>query len=147
MQDRLTQAVIEYLREQGMELVEMKAISRKGGLFLKLVIDQPGNVTIDDCVRVHKELRWLLQADGVVAGDLDMEVSSPGPRRRLNLPEDLPRFTGQPVRLVLNTPVDGLYVVTGILSRVDADLVVVAQQGAGQTEIRLGDIKRAHLWR
>jgi len=147
VQDRLTQAATEYLREQGMELVELKVVSRKGGPFLRLIIDRPGGVTIDDCVRVHGELRWLLQADAVVPGEVDMEVSSPGPRRKLRVPEDLERFLGEPVRVVLNSPVKGLYVITGVLKGMDGDKVFVAPKDSEDVEVLIGQIKRAHLWR
>ncbi len=146
MQDRLTQVVKEYLREQGLDLIELKMTARKNGMSMRLLIDRPGNVTIQDCVTVHKELRWLLESDGLVQGRLNLEVSSPGPRRRLRVPQDLKRFTGEPVRLVLHEPVDGLYVVNGRLVQVDTDRIVVLDE-TQEIVVPMANIKRANLWR
>lgn len=145
MQDRLTQVVEEYLRGQGMDLIEMNVGHRKRGLAIQLVIDRPGHVTIEDCVVVHKELGWILKTD-VVDGDLRLEVSSPGPKRVIRIPVDLEKFTGEPVRLVLHRLIHGLNVVTGTLEQVGTNHVIVLCDDKSLT-IRMDDIKRANLWR
>jgi len=146
VQDKLTQVVEDYLRGQGMELIEMSAEHLKRGLFIRLVIDRPGHVTIEDCVLVHKELGWILKTEGMADEDLRLEVGSPGPRRKLRIPADFERVTGEPVRLVLRRPVNGLNVVKGTLKQATAGHVIIESDGMNLT-IRMDDIKRANLWR
>lgn len=146
MQDKLTQVAEEYLRGQGMELIELKVGRHRLGPTIMLVIDRPGHVTIEDCVMVHKELGWILKTEDVVDGEVRLNVSSPGPRRALRIPVDLVKFTGEPVRLVLHRPINGLNVVTGTLEQVDTDHVTVLY-GDKPRIIRIVDIKHANLWR
>ena len=143
MQDLLTNTVEQYFEAVDFELVDFKSISRRGGLFLRIVIDRPGGVSIDDCTKVHKELSLLLRASGIE--DFGLEVTSPGPRRLIPLGK-IGCFVGEPIRIVLNDPIKGLYVYTGVLRTVWQDSLVL-QWEKGDIEIKFEQIKRINLWR
>ena len=74
----------------GFELVDLQLSNR--GRFLRIFMDKPGGITVDDCATVSRHLSRLLEVEGV---DYDrMEVSSPGLDRPLRKAADFARFAG-----------------------------------------------------
>lgn len=65
----------------GCELVELTYGSGRGKL-LRLYIDKPGGVTIDDCERVSRAVDAVLDAEDPIPGHYTLEVSSPGEKMR-----------------------------------------------------------------
>ncbi len=85
----------------GYELVLLERASR--GL-LRIFIDKPGGVTIDDCVTVSNHLTHLFTVENI---DYErLEVSSPGLDRPLVKPQDYARFAGETVTLKLRVPIE-----------------------------------------
>jgi len=66
---------------------------------LKLTIDNPEGVTLDDCVNVNRRVGLLLDAMDVIEGRYRLEVSSPGLTRRLTSIKDYEHFTGRKVKI------------------------------------------------
>ncbi len=125
----------------GYELVDLEVSNR--GKLLRLFIDKPGGITIDDCVRVSNHLTRLL----AVELDYDyerLEVSSPGLDRRLKKPADFVRFAGERVQIKLRVPVEGQRNVTGVLHGVRDGLLDVDVDGMRKT-FDLANIDKARL--
>ena len=77
----------------GFELVDLQVSNR--GRFLRVFMDKPGGITVDDCAAVSRHLSRVLEVDGI---DYDrLEVSSPGLDRPLRKAADFARFAGQKV--------------------------------------------------
>jgi ribosome maturation factor RimP len=110
----LAQAVIETaLMALGYELVDHEWSS--GGL-LRVFIDTPAGITIEDCERASHHLSHVLTVENVAYERL--EVSSPGLDRALRKPEDFARFAGQKVQVKLRVPMAGRKQFEGILQPV-----------------------------
>jgi ribosome maturation factor RimP len=75
----------------GYELVDLQAAN--GGRLLRLFIDKPGGIGVEDCAAVSRQLSRLFEVEGVDYGR--MEVSSPGLDRPLRKEADFARFAGQ----------------------------------------------------
>lgn len=88
----------EKLTKLGYELVALEVVNHREKK-LRLFIDQPKGVSIDDCVKVTHELDQPLEASdeikAVFKGPYELEVSSPGVDRPLQKPKDFTRFTGE----------------------------------------------------
>ena len=84
----------------GYELVDVQA-SNGGGL-LRLFIDKPGGVTVEDCAQISRQLTRVLAVEGI---DYErLEVSSPGLDRPLRKERDFARFAGQKAEVRMRTP-------------------------------------------
>lgn len=84
----------------GCELVEVEAHDR----ILRLVLDRPEGVTLDDCQTVSRQISALLDVEDFGDSSYTLEVSSPGLDRKLYGPHDYERFAGNPVRVTYQTP-------------------------------------------
>ncbi len=62
----------------GYEFVELKWITQKGGAILRVVINKPGGVTIDDCAKTSRHISRVLDVEDLIKTKYFLEVSSPG---------------------------------------------------------------------
>ena len=123
----------------GYELVDLES-SRSG--LLRVFIDTPRGISLDDCERVSKHLTRAFAVEGI---DYErLEVSSPGLDRPLKKLEDYSRFAGQRVSVKLKLPMKGQRRFEGVLGGVEDGRVVLEIEGARQ-HIAFEDIDRARL--
>jgi ribosome maturation factor RimP len=124
----------------GYELVDwdMSARSR----LVRVFIDKPNGVDVEDCARVSNHLTRLFAVEEI---DFDrLEVSSPGLDRPVKQLADYARFAGQEAQLTLAAPVDGAKRIKGILRGREGDNVLV-ETSAGVKSFPFGTITRARL--
>ena len=123
----------------GYELVDLE--TSRGGL-LRVFIDSPRGITVEDCARVSHHLSRALPAEGI---DYErLEVSSPGLDRPLKRVEDYRRFAGQKASVRLKLPQDGRRRFEGVLAGVEGDEIVLEVEGERRS-FAIGDIDRARL--
>lgn len=134
------QALIEpTLAGMGYELV---ALERVGRGLLRLYIDKPGGIVVDDCVRVSNQLTRLFMVENV---DYErLEVSSPGLDRPLVKAADFERFAGERVNLRLHAPIDGRKRFNGVLRGLADGMLKLEMDGA-MVEIPLTEVDSARL--
>ena len=146
------------VRSHGVALVEVVWASGSQGRILRITIERPlldmavgsgeamarSGVTLDDCVRVSRELSSLLDTDEVVAGPFSLEVSSPGLDRPLSTPQDFRRHVGLVAKVKLReAAADGQMVLRGTIAGCEQQLVLVVD---GNTHhVALDNITRARL--
>jgi ribosome maturation factor RimP len=87
----------------GYELVDMERSAQ--GRMMRIFIDKPGGINLDDCAKVSNHLSRVLTVENVPYERL--EVSSPGLDRPLRQERDFLRFAGQKARVKLRVPVEG----------------------------------------
>ena len=121
---------------------ELVALERVGRGLLRLYIDQPAGITLDDCVRVSNQLTRLFMVENV---DYDrLEVSSPGLDRPLVKPADFERFSGQRAQVRLHAPLDGRKRFTGQLQGLENGVLKLDVDGV-LVEIPLLEVESARL--
>lgn len=143
--ERLASPIAE---ELGLELVLVE-YSERGNGRLRLVIDKPGGVSIDDCAEASRRLSAVLDVEDPVPRSYELEVSSPGLDRPLVRPEDYDRFSGRRAVVKTIAPLDGRRVFRGRLggrTGENKDLAVIElADGSGSVEIPLSAVSRARL--
>jgi len=121
------QALLERVVAQlGYELVDFEMSNR--GKLLRLFIDKPQGVNIDDCVLVSNHVSHFLAVEHDIDYDR-LEVSSPGLDRVLKKASDFVRFAGGRVKIKLRVPVDGKKNFIGMLQGLDDGQVLVEREG------------------
>jgi ribosome maturation factor RimP len=124
----------------GYELVDWETTPR--GRLVRVFIDKPSGVDVEDCARVSEHLTRLFAVEHV---DFErLEVSSPGLDRALKKPADFVRFEGSEAEIRLLAPVDNARRFSGVLRGVDGDAVRLETKDGTRT-IPLADIARARL--
>jgi ribosome maturation factor RimP len=125
----------------GYELVDVQASN--GGRFLRLFIDKPQGINVDDCAAVSRQLTRVLEVEGI---DYDrLEVSSPGLDRPLRKEADFVRFAGQKAELKMRRPdAGGRRRFSGRLQGAAAGQVRIEIDGQ-LVALALDDIERARL--
>jgi len=98
----------------GYELVAWDRSGNSG--MLRIFVDKPGGISVDDCARISHHLSQVLAVEGVNYDRL--EVSSPGLDRVLHKEQDFARFAGEKARVKLRVALDGQRNFIGILRAV-----------------------------
>ena len=103
-----------------------------------------GGCGIDDCERVSRAISALFDVTDPVAGEFDLEVSSPGIDRPLVRLDDFARYVGHEAKLETTRMIDGRKRYRGAIVGVDGDAVVIALD-AGQARLVFADLMEARL--
>ena len=124
----------------GYELVDFETSPR--GRLMRVFIDSPNGITVDDCATVSNQLTRIFEVENV---DYDrLEVSSPGLDRPLRKPADFERFAGQEVQVRIRMPIANQRNFAGVLQGLK-DNVVTLETEKGSMEIPFEDIEKARL--
>lgn len=140
----LTQLLRRTLAGLGCELVDVEH-SRSG--FMKVFIDKPQGITVDDCAAVSNQLTRLFAVEGV---DYDrLEVSSPGLDRPLKTAADYSRFAGHKAKVKLMGTLLGRKKFVGTIGTVAGDKISFVVEDGGKDSVEmtlaLSEIERARL--
>src|SRR5437868_4236235 len=114
------------LPPMGYELVDVQASSK--GRLVRIFIDKPDGIDVEDCARVSDHLTRLFAVENV---DYErLEVSSPGLDRLLRKSQDFERFAGENVQVRLRTMLDNRRNFTGTLRGVrDGNVILETETG------------------
>ena len=137
---QLAELIDQAVTGLGYELVDFETSPR--ARLLRVFIDRPEGVTIDDCSAVSNHLSRLFAVENV---DYDrLEISSPGLDRPLKKTADYVRYAGQEAQLRMRLPINGQRNFSGVLVGVKDD-VVLLQGTETAYELPLEQIEKARL--
>ncbi|OGS92037.1 MAG: ribosome maturation factor RimP [Gallionellales bacterium GWA2_60_18] len=123
----------------GYELVDFE---RSGRGLLRVFIDKPQGISVDDCQTVSNQLTRLFMVENV---DYDrLEVSSPGLDRPLKKEADFVRFAGEKAQLKLRMPLNGRKNFVGIIGAVGDGILQLDVEGS-PVGIELSNLDKARL--
>ena len=129
---------------EGIELVHLEYQREAGGRILRLFIDRPGGVTLDDCVHVSRQSGDLLDVYIEDMGPYSLEVSSPGPNRPLGKSLDFEKYKGSKAKIRTAKPINGQKNFTGILLGISDGVVTLSADNKTVT-IPFQEIIKANL--
>ena len=124
----------------GYELVDIERSPH--GKLLRIFIDKPSGVNVDDCVAVSNHLSRLLAVENVDYGRL--EISSPGLDRPLKKASDFVRFAGESAKLKLRVALQGQRNFVGVLRGVH-DGVLKLEIDGKLLDLELDNLEKARL--
>jgi ribosome maturation factor RimP len=95
------------LIRDGYDFVDVEWVRGGGRFTLRVYVDKPGGVNVDDCQLVSRTVEPILDVEDFIEPAYDLEVSSPGLDRPLRTAEHFGRYAGQRVRVKAYGPVAG----------------------------------------
>ena len=120
----ITALVEPILADTEMTLVDVEYVREKDW-YLRIFIDKPGGVDIDDCQLVSEQLTAVLDAKDPIPDKYFLEVSSPGIDRPLKKDKDFEAAYGTKVDIMFFAPWEGLKNLVGVLESHDDEAVWV----------------------
>ena len=113
----------------GYAIWDVEYVKEGAEMVLRITIDKPEGITIDDCEAMHRAIDPILDEADPIENAYRLEVSSPGLERELSRPEHFASAIGESVEVRLFAPLDGRRTVTGTLVGADDGSVTVEENG------------------
>ena len=144
LRDTLNEMLEPVLETLGYELVLLEFSPSSHHSLLRLYIDSPGGINVDDCEKVSREVAAVLDVEDPIPSGYRLEVSSPGLDRPLIKPAHFERFMQSIARVQLNAPRNGRRKFIGTIAGA-TDSAVTLQTAEGTVEIPYSEMERARL--
>jgi ribosome maturation factor RimP len=145
IQERITDIGKRITDKAGFELVHCQIAGSKRSPIVRLFIDKPGGVTIEDCAAVSREMEAILDHEDFIPTSYVLEVSSPGIERELFKIEDFEKYTGQAARVKTNQAIDGQRNFTGTIVSVKDRNIEFDDRTRGAVRIPFDSVAKANL--
>lgn len=144
LRGRLIALIEPVLAQLGYELVELEYAAGRTSAVVRLFIDQPAGISVDDCERVSRDVAALLDVEDPIPTAYTLEVSSPGFDRVLRIPAHFERFVGERIFVELQAPRSGRKRYTGLLRAV-TPAGIEMEVDKQTVEVPFGEIAKARL--
>ncbi|NLK65676.1 MAG: ribosome maturation factor RimP [Tissierellia bacterium] len=131
----------DILKTRDMVLIDVEYVKEGPFKYLKVYIDKPGGITVDDTADISRVLNKKLDEADLIAEQYFLEVSSPGIERPFKREEDYQNNIGNLVEAKFYKPVDGKKSLIGVLKE-KKDNNIVIEAGEEIHKIELKDISK-----
>ena len=145
------------LKARIMELAEKTAASMKTEVvlvelknegnrqILRIFIDHPAGISLEDCERFSKRFSVTLDVEDWIPFAYVLEVSSPGINRPLVKEADFQRFIGKNAKVRTRRAIEGQKNFNGMIVSTGAGRVTIADAPDKHVAIEVADIEKANL--
>lgn len=122
---------------------EWQSGAHKG--LLRVFIDSPNGVNLDDCTKASRQIGSVLDVEDAIKGKYVLEVSSPGLDRPLFTLEHFQRFVGSKAMVRLRIPVGERRNFTGIIEAIEGDVIQLRLSEQELCPLMFKNIDKARL--
>lgn len=144
--DRLTELVASAVEPLGYELLGVEYLAQGRHSVLRIYIDSPAGINLDDCERASRQVSAVLDVDDPIKGQYTLEMSSPGLDRPLFTAEHFTQFIGHEVKLRLHSPLEGQRRFKALIKGVEDDVIhLTSSETDEEWQISLDNIEKANL--
>ena len=143
--ERVEQIAVSVTSKAGIEFVHCEIAGSKRNPIVRLIIDKPGGVTLEDCAQVSRDVESVLDKDDFIPTAYVLEVSSPGIERELFKLADFEKFTGHEARVKVRQPIGGQRNFAGKIETVIGNDIEFEDRTSGRVRIPFDSIARANL--
>ncbi|MGV3110935.1 ribosome maturation factor RimP [Staphylococcus pettenkoferi] len=113
------------LEELNFELVDIEFTKEGKDHFLRVSIDKPGGVDLNDCTAASEKISEVMDEEDPIAQAYYLDVSSPGAERPIKKEQDFQNAVNQPIYVSLYAPIEGEKEWLGILEAVEKDTITM----------------------
>jgi ribosome maturation factor RimP len=128
-----------------LELVDVEYKKEGQNWFLRIFIDRPGGVRIEDCQFISEKISDLLDQADPIRQSYYLEVSSPGIERPLNKLEHFVRFQGEKVKINTYSPIGNRKSFIGIIVGINNENILLNLDSNQEVSIPFEQITKANL--
>jgi ribosome maturation factor RimP len=144
--ERLTELVASAVEPLGYELLGVEYLAQGHHSLLRIYIDSPDGITLDDCERASRQVSAVLDVDDPIRGQYTLEMSSPGLDRPLFTAKHFTQFIGHEVKLRLHSPLEGRRKFKAVITSVEGDLIhLTSSETDEEWQVSLDNIDKANL--
>jgi ribosome maturation factor RimP len=143
--DRIRDIAIRVSEKNGLEFVHAEIAGAKKSLTVRIYIDKPGGVNLEDCSLVSREMETVLDEDDFIPDPYLLEVSSPGLERQLYSLDDFQKFVGRKAKVKTASAINSQSNFTGRITAIEGDEIVFDDKTAGSVRIPFGRVAKANL--
>lgn len=131
--------------DEGLELLATEVTGVGPKAVLRLVVDGPDGVNLDQCSAISRQTSVMLDVEDPIRHSYILEVSSPGLDRKLYSPADYLRFAGRRVKVRMQPSFRDQRVITGELIGLDGQTVQVTDDTHGTVHLPLDQVFEARI--
>ena len=139
IEDVVTELVMPIVDTLSFDLVDVEFLKEGANWYLRVYIDKPGGIAIDDCQAVSEKLSDRLDEVDPVKQSYILEVSSPGLERPLKKDSDFERFKGEDIEVKLFQPLNGKKIFEGKLLGLIEDKISIKQSSGEELMFERAD--------
>ena len=143
--ERIDKIAVEAAKQNGVEFVHSEIAGSRRNSVVRIYIDKPEGVTLEDCSTVSRAVEAVMDAEDFMPAAYVLEVSSPGLERPLFSLEDFERFVGKKAKVKTAEPVNGQANFNGRIAEVEASEIVFDDKTNGTVRIPFEKIEKANL--
>ena len=144
LEQQLTDMFTSTVEALGFELVGVEFVRAGKHSTLRVYIDHPEGIHVDQCAEVSHQVSAILDVEDPISTEYYLEVSSPGADRRLFKLQHYVDYVGEKVTIRLVTPQQGRRNFTGQLKSCADETVVVEVDGV-EYSLSFGNIEKANI--
>ena len=143
--EKIIQNPVENL---GYSLYDVYYVKEGKDYFLRVIIDKPTGISLEDCEKVSNEINPILDEENIIKEQYFLEVSSPGIERVLRKEKQLQEAIGENVEVSLFQNLEGEKIFSGMLQEVTTEYVVLQIEGKDKKIDRenIAQIKTTFDW-
>lgn len=127
-ESKTEELVMPLITQNEFELVDVEYVKEGSNWYLRVYIDKPGGIELDDCELISRALSDLLDREDYIDEAYILEVSSPGLGRPLKKDKDFERSLGEEVEIKLYRMKDGTKDYKGFLKSYNKDEIVIVDE-------------------
>ena len=131
--------------EESLELVHVEMIGSVKNPTVRIFIDKPEGVTLDDCSNISRKVGAVLDADDFIPAAYLLEVSSPGLERELYSLRDFEKYAGNLAKVKTTHPVGGQKNFRGRITEIKGEEIVFEDKTSGTVRFPYNMVAKANL--
>ena len=143
--DKIKQVAANVTQDKQLELVHAEVVGTQRKPTVRIFIDKPGGVTVEDCSQVSREVGAILDAEDLIPSAYLLEVSSPGIERQLYSLQDFEKFAGQMAKVKTNAPINGQKNFRGKIVSVTGEEIAFEDKTSGSVSFPYSAVAKANL--
>jgi ribosome maturation factor RimP len=145
IEDRIDKIAAEAAKENGVEFVHSEIAGNKRNMTVRIYIDKPAGVTVEDCARVSQSIEAVIDIEDFIPSAYVLEVSSPGLERPLFSIQDFEKFIGKKAKVKTVEAISGQANFNGRIAAVEGSEIVFEDKTNGTVRIDFEQVSKANL--